>query len=302
VITIMGMRAQLVIPVLASILILGTLGLSQDAFSGLPPPLTADLSITKIDNPDPVTAGNQLTYTLRVILEGLSPDDAQNVVVLDTLPAGVTFISASGSGWTCNQADGVVTCTIDSIIVGPPPPDITITVTVNPDTVGTLTNTASVSSDTVHPDDSNNSGTEDTTSEPPPLDIVDMDIKPTSCPNPLNTKSKGVLPVAILGSAGLDVNDIDVSTILLEGVPPIRSAIEDVATPFGGDLVDELSCTTAGADGFDDLTLKFDRQAIIAAISPVSDGDVITLTLTGELNDSTPLSGEDNIIIRKKGN
>jgi len=75
-------------------------------------------------------------------------------------------------------------------------------------------------------------------------------------------------------------------------------AIEDVATPFGGDLEDELSCTTDGADGFDDLTLKFDRQAIIAAIGLVNDGDVIPLTLTGELNDGTTLSGQDNIIIR----
>ena len=42
---------------------------------------------------------------------------------------------------------------------------------------------------------------------------VDIDIKPTSCPNPLNVKSKGVLPVAILGTASFDVNDVDVSTV-----------------------------------------------------------------------------------------
>jgi|GEM_PF-5878970 len=140
--------------------------------------------------------------------------------------------------------------------------------------------------------------------EPVPPQEIDtsIDVKPTSCPNPLNVKSKGVLPVAILGSDELDVTDIDVSTILLNGiVSPIRSEIEDVATPFGGVLEDELSCTTDGADGFDDLTLKFDKQAIIAAIGAVNDGDVVTLTLTGELLDGTALSGQDNIRIVAKG-
>ena len=87
----------------------------------------------------------------------------------------------------------------------------------------------------------------------------------------------------------------------MNGVSPIRSEIEDAATPFGGILEDELSCTTDGADGFDDLTLKFDKQAIIGAIGAVNDGDVVTLTLTGALNDATALSGQDNIIIKKKG-
>ena len=131
----------------------------------------------------------------------------------------------------------------------------------------------------------------------PEEDEGKIDIKPQSCPNPLNTKSKGVLPVAILGTASLDVNDIDVSTVRLENVSPIRNAFEDVATPFGGDLCD---CTTEGADGFDDLTLKFDRQAIIAALGSVSDGEEVVLTMTWLLNDGTSMSGQDCVVIRKK--
>ncbi len=34
--------------------------------------------------------------------------------------------------------------------------------------------------------------------EVPSTVSVELDIKPQSCPNPLNTKSKGVLPVAVL--------------------------------------------------------------------------------------------------------
>jgi hypothetical protein len=60
---------------------------------------------------------------------------------------------------------------------------------------------------------------------------VAVDIRPRSCPNPLNVKSKGILPVAILGTEEFDVYDIDPVSVRLEGVAPIRSSYEDVATP-----------------------------------------------------------------------
>src|SRR5438093_1338144 len=57
---------------------------------------SANLSITKSDSPDPVTAGNNLTYTITVDNAGAS--DALTVAVSDPLPAGTSFVSASDSG------------------------------------------------------------------------------------------------------------------------------------------------------------------------------------------------------------
>lgn len=91
-----------------------------------------------------------------------------------------------------------------------------------------------------------------------------LDINPASCPNPLNTNSKGVLPVAILGTDYFDVTTIDPATIELEGVAPLRWSIEDVATPFDGE---ECGCTEEGPDGNDDLTLKFKTQEIVGALN-----------------------------------
>ncbi len=139
--------------------------------------------------------------------------------------------------------------------------------------------------------------------EPEPLLEVPVDIKPTSCRNPLNVKSKGVLPVAILGFDSFDVSQIDITTILLEGVAPLRWSMEDVATPyepFTG-KEDAFDCTEAGPDDYVDLTLKFSRQAIIAALGEVSDGDVLVLTLSGKLLDGTEFTGEDVVVILKKG-
>ena len=127
---------------------------------------------------------------------------------------------------------------------------------------------------------------------------VDVDIKPASCPNPLNVGSKGVLPVTILGSEGFDVTTVDPASIRLEGVvAPLRWDWEDVATPFEGELCD---CHDLGSDGYLDLTLKFKIQEIVAVLGVVVDGQVRPLALTGNLFDSTPIVGYDEVVVIKK--
>lgn len=78
-----------------------------------------------------------------------------------------------------------------------------------------------------------------------PVITVSFDVRPASCPNPLNPKSRGVLPVAILGTAEFDVLDIDTSSILLSGVSPLRSHISDVATaPIPAPQIPNLEVVT----------------------------------------------------------
>ena len=131
---------------------------------------------------------------------------------------------------------------------------------------------------------------------PPPVITVDIDIKPQSCPNPLNVNNNGLLPVAILGSAELDVTTIDVASIRLADVAPIRSSFEDVAAPIDGE---ECECTTEGPDGYLDLTLKFGVEDIADALGEVVDGEVLALTLTGELSDGMAIEGADCIRVKK---
>jgi len=130
--------------------------------------------------------------------------------------------------------------------------------------------------------------------------LVHIDIKPESCPNPVNSNSRGVVPVAILGSADFDVSQIDVSTILIEGfVSPVKHNIEDVATPHTPVTAagDPLDCSTEGPDGFDDLTLKFDTFDIIVGIG-LTRGSVVQLLFTGNLLDGTEIHGYDTIIVK----
>ena len=149
----------------------------------------------------------------------------------------------------------------------------------------------------------------DGTCVPPPLGqlfppsslVLSIDIKPQGCPNPLNVGANGVLPVAILGTAAFDVTKIDPSSLKLQGVSALRSALEDVSTPFTGTHQSATSCTTAGSDGFTDMVVFFDNPSVGAALGNVTSGDVLVLTLTGNLLPQfggTPVTGQDVVIIR----
>jgi streptogramin lyase len=132
---------------------------------------------------------------------------------------------------------------------------------------------------------------------------VTVDIEPGSCTNPLNVKASGVLPVAILGTSSFEVTAVDVASIRLAGVAPIRSALEDVATPVN-EGPDEDACPLEGPDGCLDLTLKFEAQAIVSALGEVQDGDVVPLTLTGNLltqYGGSAIEGWDCVLIVSPG-
>ncbi len=129
----------------------------------------------------------------------------------------------------------------------------------------------------------------------PALEVA-VDIKPGSCPNLLNVKSQGILPVAILGTQQFDAGMIDPTSIRLGEVAPIRSNYEDVAAPSL--QIADSNCIETGLDGFIDLTFKFKTQEIVEAFGEVSNGEILELPLTGVLFDGTPIAGADHVLIR----
>ena len=110
---------------------------------------------------------------------------------------------------------------------------------------------------------------------------VPVDVKPGSDINPLNLKSKGVLPVAILGSEAMDVAMIDPASLLLNGVAPLRWSYEDACGP----------------DGYEDMVLKFSTPEIAATLGPVKRGDIVTLYMEGLLFDGMMVLGEEMVWI-----
>ena len=115
---------------------------------------------------------------------------------------------------------------------------------------------------------------------------VDMD------PHALNLRSKGGLITAHIElPEGFDVNDINVSTIMLNDTIPVKPK--------------PIALGDYDNDTIPDLMVKFDRQQIINYIMANVDMSrlyeerfmTITLTVTGKLNDGTPFQGSDIIKI-----
>src|SRR5207253_990497 len=114
---------------------------NNSASAGTTVSASADLSLQKSDAPDPVLAGQLLTYTLTAQNQG--PSSAPGVTVTDTLPAGVSYDSATPTQGSCSQSGGTVTCALGTLASGV---SASVDLKVRPQSEGTVTNQASVSS------------------------------------------------------------------------------------------------------------------------------------------------------------
>jgi uncharacterized repeat protein (TIGR01451 family) len=145
---------------------------------------TANLAVTNVGSPNPVIAGNNITYTVTVTNNG--PGTSANVTLSETQPTNTTFVSiayASGTtGWSCSGT--AYSCTIASFPVGS---STTFTVVAKVGSAvasGTvITDTASVSATTIDPNPSNNYAT--VTTIVATTGQADLGITKTGTPNPV---------------------------------------------------------------------------------------------------------------------
>jgi len=154
-------------------------------------PIETDLAIDKSDSSDPVNPGTNLIYTLRITNNG--PSDSTGAVVLDTLPSGVSFVSATDGG-TYDPGSHTVSWVIGTLAKDAST-SVNITVKVNESTPpGIITNTATVDANETDNYPANDAATEDTTintvNEPP---LAEDDAAITDEDNPVTVVAPGVL-------------------------------------------------------------------------------------------------------------
>ncbi len=111
---------------------------------------SANVKLIKTALTPEVLNGQQARFALVVSNEG--PSDALETQLVDMLPAGLTFLSASGA--TCNAVGQEVTCPLGALASGA---SATIEVIAQANGLGTDVNNASVSSTTEDPEPANNS-------------------------------------------------------------------------------------------------------------------------------------------------
>ncbi len=150
---------------------------------------SADMSITKTHTGIP-TPSESVTFTLRV--RNLGPSDAVGpITVVDTLPAGLTYISA-GSNWSCSPVGQVITCLllplapVTGMVAGDTAPDLLISTWVSSAIAPTTwTNSATVSSTSTDPVPGNNTATDVVNVVPvPPAPGPGPSVSPTPTPTP----------------------------------------------------------------------------------------------------------------------
>ena len=101
-------------------------------------PKLIDLVVTK-QATSPTKLHGTVHYALTVTNKG--PDQATNVQLADPAPAGITYLTATSSQGTCTVAPALVTCSLGTLASGQ---TVTIAITGRSDTVGSHTNTATV--------------------------------------------------------------------------------------------------------------------------------------------------------------
>lgn len=138
----------------------------------------ADVSITKTAASSNVAQGANVVYTLTPRLNGGVSLAGQPVTVTDTLGAGLSFVSAVGTGWVC---DATITCTRTEYTGANFSNMPTITVTATADSAGTLGNTAGVSTALPDPVPGNNSASVNVTAS----NDADMQLTKTASINPV---------------------------------------------------------------------------------------------------------------------
>jgi uncharacterized repeat protein (TIGR01451 family) len=149
-------RRLWLVPILA---VFALSGLRSSRLIAGPSVAVADVSIAKVlESADPAHPGDVVTFSINVSNAG--PNDATNVVWSDVLPPNTTldeFDPPAGSNCTSppSGGTGTITCTIASLPVnGTAGPYF---IELLPSAAGTVSNTATVTTNTLDPDPDNNS-------------------------------------------------------------------------------------------------------------------------------------------------
>jgi uncharacterized repeat protein (TIGR01451 family) len=141
----------------------------------------ADVSIMQTDSPDPVLAGQRLSYDIGVRNDG--PATATGVIVLEELDAGVRFESAAASRGSCGESAGGVRCDLGALAHGE---TATVAVRVTPTAQGTIAARATVQANQADADTLDNAARVQTRVEP----AADLSMSLTDSSDPARLRGR----------------------------------------------------------------------------------------------------------------
>jgi uncharacterized repeat protein (TIGR01451 family) len=254
--------------------------------------LKADLQVTsKTASPDPVLAGQPLSYVISVINNG--PDPATNVVVSDTLPSLVNLgglQSATPSQGTCvpaGPANGTtqnLSCNLGALAVGA---TATVTVVILPSvaTSGPRTNTARLTSlDVGDPVPNNNSAqvTSQVTA------VADVLVQKSANPSPVQAGTPLTFVITARNNGPSTAQTVVTTdtlpgNALLQQLPVVTGGGSCVAPPLGS-AGGSITCTWPSIAAATQFTATYVVRPLTGAAGGTVDNTVAITTTTLESN------------------
>ena len=196
-----------------------------------------DLEITKTFADDEVTAGAAGTHTFDLVVENLGDSDADNVTIVDTAPAGLTFLSEDSANCSITLA-GNLSCTFAHLAGNS---STTITVTYDVDSTvdaGEITNSATVTSD---------EDTDTASDTVAVIEDVDLEITKTFADDEVTAGAAGThtfdLVVENLGDSDAD------NVTIVDTAPAGLTFLSEDSANCSITLAGNLSCTFAHLAG-----------------------------------------------------
>jgi len=278
----LGVNSQAVVIVVAQALTVGELSETATVSSQAQDPNPAnnsatttiqvnpasDLAVSITASSSPVAPNIGFSYNVNVINNG--PSDGNGIVVTDTLPAGVTFVSAtSDQNVTPTQSNGVVTLTLTTLKLGA---SANLTIDVIPIAApgSNLIDWASVSSQQADPNPSNNTATLST----PVVGTSDLEIS------------------ALAGSTSVYAGQNLTYTISVSNLGPDDEPDAVVTSQLPADVQFVSASTSLG--GTPSLTQGGLLTADLGAL-PMGQSAVVTLVVTAEAATAETLTTEFSV-------
>jgi uncharacterized repeat protein (TIGR01451 family) len=221
----------------------------------------ADLGLTVLASPNPVTVGSDLTSTITVTNSG--PNAALNVVVSNALPTGVNYVFGSGSTsqGTVSNANGVIVANLGTL---PSNGSATITFRETPLTAGSVTNTARVSGLGVDGNSGNNSASAiSTVLNPAPLILIPTVSLTSESISPNATLDAGETVTAsftFTNAGAADTVNLVATLLATDGVTSPSGPVSIGALVHGGASVSRSFTFTAGSAPSGVVTATFQLQ------------------------------------------
>ncbi|MBM7480973.1 DUF11 domain-containing protein [Oerskovia jenensis] len=258
-----------------------------------PTAAVADVQVTKTAPSDPPVVGATTVWPLTVTNTG--PDDAADVVVGDTLPAGTAFVSGPDE---CTADADEVTCLVGALPSGESWSGEIVLRVQDPSLVGTtITNTATVSTTSLDPDPSNDSST--ATSLPvaaAPEPTGNLSVALTAPPSvAAGDELDHTITVTNTGSVAMDgvtvVTHVPAGTAFLSaggsGAPGAAVIELAAACPASGDVVTCSAGTIAPGDTVTiPVALRVAPATTVGSAIPL-DATVTSATLDTDPSDDT---------------